>query len=178
MMVGKQVKKFDGARIPLWRRLFLRVFRVQVEFTDQSDLIRSKACIVICNHQSLIDGILFAMAAPASMDYAVTPRYAVESAIARRGLAFLVWCGLGRVVPLSASHAHSLRSLRASLVRGRSVMIFPTGTISPADEKKGYLWLSERTGCPVVRASIKGADRSRLFANSGHEWWPRIELSI
>lgn len=161
-----------------WRRLFLRLLRVEVTFTPKTELIRSRPCIVVCNHQSLVDGVVFALAAPVSMDYAVTPRYAVENALTRRGLAFLVRCGLGRVVPLSASHALSLRSLRRSLLEGRSVMIFPTGTISPAEEKRGYVWLTEKTGCPVIRASISGADRSRFFAPGGEEIWPRIRLTI
>lgn len=162
----------------IWRRLVLRALRVEVHFTSQAEMIRSRPCIVVCNHQSLVDGIVFALAAPVSMDYAVTPRYAVENALTRRGLAFLVRCGLGRVVPLSASHALSLRSLQRSLREGRSVMIFPTGTISPAEEKKGYVWLSEKTGCPVVRASISGADRSLFFARDGKAVWPRIMLMI
>ena len=161
-----------------WRRLFLLLLRVEVTFTPQAELIRSSPCIVVCNHQSLVDGVVFALAAPVSMDYAVTPRYALESALTRRGLDFLVRCGLGRVVPLSASHALSLRSLRRSLLDGRSVMIFPTGTISPAEEKKGYVWLSEKTGCPVIRASISGADKSRLFAVEGKDLSPKIRLTI
>lgn len=165
-------------RASVWRRLLLRIFRVEVTFTPQAELLRSRPCIVVCNHQSLVDGLVFALAAPVSMDYAVTPRYAVENALTRHGLAFLVRCGLGRVVALSATRSLSLRSLRRSLLEGRSVMIFPTGTISPAEEKGGYVWLSEKTGCPVIRASISGAEHSLLFAHDGKDIWPRIRLTI
>lgn len=161
-----------------WRRFILAVFRVRVTFTQQLDTLRSQPCIVVCNHQSLIDGILFAVASPICLDYAVTPRYAVHNRLTKRGLAFLVRCGLGRVVPLSASCAFSMRALRRSLLEGRSVMIFPTGTISPAQEKRGYLWLSEQSGCPVIRATISGADQSKLFSKAGKSIWPPIELVI
>lgn len=162
----------------LWRRIALGLLRVRVTFTEQAGVISSQPSIVICNHQSLLDGVIFALAAPVSMDYAVTPKYAVENATTRRLLKFLERRGLGRVVPLSAEHSLSIRSLRKSLVSGRSVMIFPTGKITPGEEQRGYEWLSVRTGCPVVRASISGADKSLIFSRSGKEIWPKISLTI
>lgn len=162
----------------LWKQVVLSLLRVRVTFTEKAGVISSQPSIVICNHQSLLDGIIFALAAPISMDYAVTPKYAVENGITRRLLKLLEWCGLGRVVPLSADRALSIRSLRKSLISGRSVMIFPTGKITPGEEQKGYEWLSKKTGCPVVRASISGADKSRLFSRTGTEVWPKIILTI
>lgn len=161
-----------------WRQLFLRALRVRVSFTAQARLMVDGPCIVICNHESLLDGVIFALAAPVSMDYAVTPKYAVENAVTRCALGFLERCGLGRVIPLSADRSIAIRGLHRSLVAGRSVMIFPTGTISPGDEKNGYLWLSQKTGCPIVRASISGASDSKLFAVNGKYIWPKIELTI
>lgn len=158
--------------------MLLGALRVRVVLTAQADLVRSRPCIMICNHQSLIDGIVVALAAPVSMDYAVTPRYAVENRVTRWGLSVLEGWGLGRVVPLSPSRVFALRRLRQSLLDGRSVMIFPTGTISPAVEQRGYRWLSDQTGCPVVRASISGTDRSRLFARAGTKLWPKVQLTI
>lgn len=64
----------------LWRRIALGLLRVRVTFTEQAGVISSQPSIVICNHQSLLDGVIFALAAPVSMDYAVTPKYAVENA--------------------------------------------------------------------------------------------------
>lgn len=161
-----------------WRQLLLRALRVRVCFTAQARLMVQGPCIVICNHQSLLDGVIFALAAPVSMDYAVTPKYAVENAFTRCALTFLERCGLGRVIPLSADKVISIRTLHRSLISGRSVMIFPTGTIRPADEKNGYLWLSQKTGCPIVRATISGAGDSKLFAVDGKCIWPRIDLTI
>jgi 1-acyl-sn-glycerol-3-phosphate acyltransferase len=161
-----------------WRWALLRLFRTDVQITSQADLISNQPCIVVCNHQSLLDGVLFALAAPTALDYAVTPRYAVQNGTTRRGLAFLSRCGLGRVIPLSASHALSLRSLRKSLIDGNSVMIFPTGTISAAEEQRGFIWLHEQTGCPIIRASISGADRWRFFSTTGRQFWPKITITI
>lgn len=156
----------------------LGLLRVRVTLTEQAGVISSQPSIVICNHQSLLDGVILALAAPVSMDYAVTPKYAVENAITRRLLQYLEGRGLGRVVPLSTDRALSIRSLRKSLISGRSVMIFPTGKITPGEEQRGYEWLSVKTGCPVVRASISGADRSLIFARAGKEIWPKISLTI
>lgn len=156
----------------------LGLLRVRVTLTEQAGVVSSQPSIVICNHQSLLDGVILALAAPVSMDYAVTPKYAVENATTRRLLQFLERRGLGRVIPLSADHALSIRSLRKSLISGRSVMIFPTGKITPGEEQRGYEWLSDKTGCPVVRATIAGADNSVIFSRTGKEIWPRISLTI
>lgn len=161
-----------------WRRLFLRMLRVEVTFTKQAELIRSRPCIVVCNHQSMIDGVVIALAVQVNMDYAVTPKYAVNNVTTKRLLEVMEKRGLGRVVPLSAENAHSIRSLRKSLISGRSVMIFPTGKITPGEEKRGYEWLSIKTGCPVVRASISGADKSIVFSRKGKNIWPKINLTI
>ncbi|WP_299593227.1 lysophospholipid acyltransferase family protein [uncultured Tateyamaria sp.] len=161
-----------------WRRLILRLLRVNVTYTDNADVLKSQPCIVVSNHQSLLDGIVFALAAPVSMDYAVTPKHAVKNIFTSRVLGFLQWCGLGRVVPLSANKVFAIRGLSKSLILGRSVMIFPTGKITPGEDQRGYVWLSEKTKCRIVRASISGADNSILFSHSGNKLWPRIELVI
>lgn len=166
----------DG--VNAWRRIILRAFRVEVAYTAQADLLTKRPCIVVSNHQSLLDGVLFALSSPVPMDFAVTPKFALDNPATRRGLALMQWLGMGRVIPVSKSSAFGMRAMRRALLDGRSVMIFPTGTIGPAGEQHGYEWLARQTGCPVIRASISGADRSRLFSLSGTEVRPKIVLTI
>lgn len=162
----------------VWRRVILWAFRVEVAYTAQADLLSRQPAIVVSNHQSLLDGVLFALSSPVPMDFAVTPKFALGNLATRRGLALMQWLGMGRVIPVSKSSVFGMRAMRQALIDGRSVMIFPTGTISPAGEQRGYEWLARQTGCPVIRASISGADRSRIFSLSGTEVRPKIVLTI
>lgn len=164
--------------LPIWRRLALRVFRAQVCWTDQADDLLHQPAIMTCNHGSLIDGILIALASPIPMAFAVTPTYAVHNRHTRAGLALLERCGLGRVVPLSDTHPIALRALCKALTGGESVMIFPSGTISPSPDKGGYLWLQKKTGAKIIRATIRGADKSRIFSRTGNNLWPKITITI
>jgi len=167
----------------IWRRLGLFLLRVKVRYTGTSRQLVDRPCILICNHESLLDGVAIALASPVPLAFAVTPRHAVENRFTANGMRFLASCGLGKVVPLAQSTPMGMRALFRELQAGRSVMIFPSGSIMADDAHDGYLWLSRRTGCPVVSASISGAARSRFFgraarAGKATELWPRIALTI
>lgn len=164
--------------LPIWRRAILAAFRTRAIWTEQAARLREGPCIVVCNHGSMLDGPLLALSSPIPMTYAVTPAYAIQNPWTRRGLAALSRMGLGRVIPLSQTHSLALRGLCAALQRGESVMIFPTGQIAPGPELAGYQWLHRKTGAPVYRVQISGADRSRLFADGGTRLWPEITVTI
>lgn len=169
--------------LPMWRRIGLSLLRVQVIYTDASRHLADRPCILICNHQSLLDGVAIALASPVPLTFAVTPRHAIENRFTANGMSFLASCGLGAVVPLGQSTPMGMRVLLRELQDGRSVMIFPSGSIMDDDAHDGYLWLSKRAECPVVSASISGAARSRFFGRDARTGlptvlWPRIALTI
>jgi acyl-[acyl-carrier-protein]-phospholipid O-acyltransferase/long-chain-fatty-acid--[acyl-carrier-protein] ligase len=89
--------------------------------------------------------------------------------------------GLGTVVPLDGTSVFGLRRLDAALRTGAGVCLFPEGRIAegaPLPEQPGLDWLRTRSGRPLVRIRIDGADRSRLFARRGDRLWPAIRLLI
>lgn len=167
-------------RIPIWRRVALHCLRVTVVYRETSLSCLKGACILTCNHVSLLDGVIVALASPVPLDFAVSPRFAVDVKATRYGMAVLASLGLGRVVPLSSMrNLFGMRVLLKSLRAGRAVMIFPTGTIrEDATELSGYRWLQDRSGCKVVSASIKGAERCRFFSSKGDRLFPKIEVVI
>ncbi len=167
--------------IPAWRRAILAALHVRVTYTDTALRLLGSPCILTCNHESMIDGIAIALAAPAPLVYAVTPDYAVRNRKTAALLAYLARRGLGKVVPLNQANPAPLRHLLRALRNGHSVMIFPTGTIrAGAPELTGHRWLADRTGCDIVSASISGSGSSRLFGRKEGETFlrPRIDLTI
>jgi 1-acyl-sn-glycerol-3-phosphate acyltransferase len=165
------------------RQLGLGILRVQVSYSpDSVNLLRCGRVIVCANHVSLLDGVIIALASPAPLTFGVDTDFSRRSLIASMGMAVLAWMGFGAIVPIDSRSPFGLRSLCKSLEHGSSVMIFPEGRISPTGqlqpEQPGVRWLTRRTGVPVLRVQISGAERSRLFAKSGTEFWPRIEVSF
>lgn len=160
------------------RALGLRVFRVTVHVPPALwQQVAQGRAIVCANHVSLLDGVLIALASPVPLVYAVDTDYARRSWPASCGLRSLAWVGLGEVVPLDAGAPFGLRRMAKCLTHGRSVMVFPTGTIAVgAPIRPGLDWLATRTGATQVRLRITGAECSRLFARRGTHWWPRISL--
>lgn len=169
-----------AVHIPLWRRAALWCLRVEVRYRPRSVSRLGGPCIVVCNHASLLDGVILALASPVPLAFAVTPRFAVDNRLTRWGLAALSRAGLGVVVPVSERRGlFGMRRLLAHLRAGRSVMIFPSGTIrAGAAAMPGYEWLRDRSGCGVLEARIVGAERWRFLASGGTRIFPRIEVTI
>lgn len=165
------------------RRLALRILRVQATYSpDGIELLRRGRVIVCANHVSLLDGLIVALASPVPLTFGVDTDFSRRSLAASRCMGALAWLGFGAVVPIDSRSPFGLRSLCKALERGNSVMVFPEGLISPngqpQPEQPGVQWLASRTRAPVLRIHIAGAERSRLFAKAGTEFWPQINISF
>lgn len=58
--------------IPFWRKTLLRMFRVHVRYTQSvKTALDRQPVILTCNHLSLLDGVLIALASPRPLVYAV-----------------------------------------------------------------------------------------------------------
>lgn len=167
-------------KIPLWRRLALRAFRVKVSYADVAEQLEDGASIIICNHESLLDGVIIAFASPRPLHFAINTNHSLRHPIITPFLRWLERRGLGTIVPMDGSSIYGIRALRKALDAGEPVLIFPAGrrTLDPTLEHPGYRWLHEKTGAPIVRATIEGASQSRLFALQGTAFWPRITLTL
>ncbi|WP_321969156.1 1-acyl-sn-glycerol-3-phosphate acyltransferase [Paraburkholderia tropica] len=162
------------------RTLILRAFRVSVDIAPATwQRIRTGNVIVCANHVSHLDGLLVALASPVVMVFAVDTNYSRSAWYGRAGVALGESLGLCRIVPLDENAPFGIRKLLAALIIQEPVMIFPTGTITPrAPVRRGVTWLRARTGARIVCLHIRGAERSRLFAQEGTHWWPSIVVSI
>jgi len=168
-------------KIPIWRKALLRLFRVRVRYTQNvTSALEHQPVILTCNHLSMLDGVLVALASPRPLVFAVNVGHAQVNPITSRILGSLVALGLGRVVAVDSTRPVAARSLLQALRQGDSVMVFPEGRISqngkPLKAMPGVAWLSGRSGAPVLKLRLRGADRSKWFGKSGSEAWPRIWL--
>ncbi|WP_082387921.1 1-acyl-sn-glycerol-3-phosphate acyltransferase (plasmid) [Achromobacter sp. CF-sbj1-Ac2-l] len=163
--------------------LALRALRVTVRYRASTVAALTRGgCIVTCNHISLVDGIVVALASPVPLVFAVDTDFSRRSRRARLGLAALTWLGFGEVVPMDRSAPFGLRTLARSLGAGKNVAIFPEGVISltgaRAPDRPGCQWLSNQAGAAVLQLQIFGADDSRIFAKYGKRLWPKISLEF
>jgi acyl-[acyl-carrier-protein]-phospholipid O-acyltransferase/long-chain-fatty-acid--[acyl-carrier-protein] ligase len=154
---------------------------VRVTYGEAAEQIAAGPCIVACNHLSMLDGVIVSLASPRPLFFAVNIFHAREHPLTSRLLAWMERRGLGTVVPLDSGSVFGLRRLRVALDDGHAVCIFPEGKIAdagPLPERPGLAWLQARSGCPVVRVRIEGAEHSRLFAGKGDQLWPKIRLVL
>ncbi len=162
-------------------RTLLSALRTRVTYRNSTlALLDAHPSVVVCNHVSLLDGLLVALASPLPLVFAVDPAYSVHSLAARTGMRLLAAIGYGSVVPLDTSSPMGLRALHRALRAGNSVMLFAEGSISPdglpRPAKPGFRWLADSCGAPVVELQINGAELSRIFSKSGGCLWPRIQI--
>ncbi|HJV75101.1 MAG TPA: 1-acyl-sn-glycerol-3-phosphate acyltransferase [Noviherbaspirillum sp.] len=165
----------------LVRAIALRVLRVSATYSPSKlALLHGGGVIVCANHVSLLDGVIIALASPSPLVFGVDTAFSRRSWVASQGMALLAALGFGSVVPIDAGSPYGIRTLHRALRRGQSVMVFPEGRISDTGrslpEMPGVGWLVDRTKAQVVQVTIRGAEKSFLFAKSGRAIWPRIEI--
>lgn len=164
------------------RPILLRMFRVRVTYKASTDAVLNSGepCILVCNHVSLLDGVIVALASPVPLAFAVDTEYSRGAGAAARFLRGLAWLGFGKVIPIDATAPFGIRTLLTELSQGGRVMVFPEGRISETGQRgcdqPGVKWLADRSGIAVAELEIRGAERSRLFAKSGSAVWPPIRL--
>lgn len=160
----------------------LRLLRVRATYSPASIALLGQGRVIVCaNHTSLLDGVILALASPTPLTFGVDTDFSKRSKAASRGMAALAWLGFGAVVPVDGGSPFGIRALVKALDRGENVMVFPEGRVSeghPLPEQPGVSWLVNRSGAPVLRVRIRGAERSRFFAKKGREFWPPVEIEF
>lgn len=163
--------------------ILLQTLRVSVSYSASARTSIAVGKSIVCaNHVSLLDGVIIALASPAPLMFAVDTDFSRRSPGARLGLNLLSWLGFGSVVPLDCSAPFGMRALTRALLAGANVMVFPEGGISQTGARQadmpGLNWLIAKTGATKVEVNISGAEKSRIFAKSGTQWWPKITLTF
>lgn len=107
--------------------ILLRILRVSVIIkADSLSVMNSGTCIVVCNHVSLLDGVILSLASPIPLSFAVERAWAVDNHISALGLALLAKCGFGSVVPMDSHSPFGLRSLLCALKNVRCQVLCET----------------------------------------------------
>ena len=159
----------------------LRLLRIRTIYSPGNiEILRQGRCIVCANHVSFLDGVVLALVSPIPLTFGVDTDFSKRSKLASLGMDVLSWLGFGAVVPVDSGSPFGVRALLGALNHGRPIMIFPEGAISkdggPLPIRPGAAWLVQRAGAEVIHVRIHGAEKSRFFAKSGQEFWPKIEV--
>jgi 1-acyl-sn-glycerol-3-phosphate acyltransferase len=140
--------------------------------------LASDQCIVVANHESYLDGLVFTAALPARFGFVIKREM---SAVPLAGL-FLRRIGSEFVERFDRHRsAADARRLLRNAASGHSLVFFPEGTFTrtPGLLKfhTGAFVTAARAGCPVIPAVVRGT-RTALPPSGGLPRPGRIEVDI
>jgi len=127
-----------------------------VRIAGQERIPRNRACVYVCNHQSVVD--IFAL-------FRLFAHFKWVSKEENFRIPFIGWnMSLNRYIRIERGSVKGtlqmMRDAASALREGNSVMIFPEGTRSPdgilRTFKAGAFELALSTGCPVLPIAIDG----------------------
>ena len=135
-------------------------------------LIPSGQCVIVANHASYVDGVLFTAILP--------PRFGfvIKREMNRVPLAGLLLRRLGslfveRAKGQRGAKASDARRVLRTALKGSSLVFFPEGTFAPSPGLLkfhiGAFTTAVRVGCPIVPAVVRG---TRAVLPQG-AWLPR-----
>jgi 1-acyl-sn-glycerol-3-phosphate acyltransferase len=144
----------------LWVRMNLLLYGVRVRAHRLAPIDASAAYVFMSNHRSQFD-ILAVVAA--LQDFQL--RWVAKVELTRVPVFGWALKHTGHIIIDRSNHVQSVASLRAArskMEEGVSVVIFPEGTRSPADQallpfKKGGFMLALETGFPIVPIAVRGS---------------------
>jgi 1-acyl-sn-glycerol-3-phosphate acyltransferase len=151
-------------------RLTLRLARIPLTVQGLDQFPRNRACVVVANHASYLDGVILVAALPGDMSYVVkrdlANRFFSRHLFERFGVEFVERFDARR----GASDA--ARITRA-VKKGRSVAFFPEGTFGREPGLRpfhiGAFLVAAQAKALVVPVAIRG---TRSLLRSG-QWFPR-----
>jgi 1-acyl-sn-glycerol-3-phosphate acyltransferase len=139
-----------GARAFLW----VAGMRLTVRYLDR---LPAGQCVVVSNHASYIDGVVFTAALPPRFGFVIKREM---NAVPLAGL-LLRRLGSEFVERFNRNRgAADARRVLRNAVSGNSLVFFPEGTFPPDPGllkfHTGAFLTAARAGCPVVPATVKG----------------------
>jgi len=144
-----------------WGSLYTRLnpaWPVTVE--GRENIPRDTACVLVSNHQSLVDILVL---------FRLATHFKWVSKIENFRVPFIGWnMSMNRYIKLVRGKRESvlqmMRDCEATLAGGSSVMIFPEGTRSPDGRmrafKTGAFEIAKRTKSPIVPIVLDGTSRA------------------
>ncbi len=138
----------------------------------------SERTVVVANHTSLLDALLFYAFLPVPATFAINT-YIAQSWMGRVGALF------SDLFPLDPANPLSIRSLIRRVEKGGCVVIFPEGRITVTGSLMkvyhGPGLVAERSRATIVPIRIDGAQYtpfSRLRGRVRLSWFPKITLNV
>src|SRR5215469_1970729 len=137
-------------------RLFLRLAGMRLEVSGLEGL-PAEPCVVVANHASYLDGVVFTAALPPRFGFVIKREMA---GVPLAGM-MLRRIGAEFVERYNRSKgAADARRLFRNAARGQSLVFFPEGTFSPQPGllkfHAGAFITAARARCPVVPAVVRG----------------------
>ena len=137
-----------------------RLFRFEFHETKR---LREPGILVVANHPTLIDALVLLSQMPQA--YCVVKRNFHQNRFFGRSAAAAGYIASDDGRQMVDTCVHHLR-------QGRSVIIFPEGTRSPADDlgpfERGSAHIALRSGCQTVPVTIRSSPAT-LYR--GNHWW-------
>lgn len=159
------------------RWILHRLYRVEINGSQYLETFGERT-LVVANHTSLLDALLFYAFLPVPVTFAINT-YVARSWMGRVGGLF------ASLFPLDPSNPLSIRSLIRRVEQGGCVVIFPEGRITVTGSLMkvyhGPGLVAERTRATVLPVRIEGAQYSpfsRLRGRVRLNWFPNISLNV
>lgn len=138
----------------LMRKLLNVFYRVEVQLDPVS---RELEGVIICNHQSFLDGLLLGLYLPQK------PLFAIDKKIAERWY-FKILLYFVPHVAIDTLHPMAMKTLLSKAQKGRSIVIFPEGRITLTGSfmkvYEGAAFIAHKTNRPLLPVFIEGADKT------------------
>lgn len=155
--------------------LFKLLYRVELNIDPQSKKVEG---VIICNHQSFLDGILLGLYLPQR------PLFVIDRRIAARWY----FRPLLRFVPhltVDPRHPMAIKHLLQHVEKGKSVVIFPEGRITLTGSfmkfYEGAAFIAQKSGKPLIPVYLNGAEMSyfsRLKGMIKQRAFPKITIDV
>lgn len=155
--------------------LFKLLYRIELNIDPRSKMIEG---IIICNHQSFLDGILLGLYLPQR------PLFVIDRRIAARWY-FRPLLRFVSHLTVDPRHPMAIKQLLQHVEKGKSVVIFPEGriTITGSFMKfyEGAAFIAQKSGRPLIPVYIDGAQLSyfsRLKGVIKQRAFPKITIDV
>jgi acyl-[acyl-carrier-protein]-phospholipid O-acyltransferase / long-chain-fatty-acid--[acyl-carrier-protein] ligase len=169
------LSQIPGEIVAFTARFLLRLF---YRARCVGRLPRSDRMLIICNHQSFLDGVVIGAFLPLS------PTYLIHSSIANKWYFKFPLLFLRHKV-VDTNNPLAIKALVALVEEGHPVVIFPEGRITQTGALMkiydGPAFVAAKTGCKVIPLHIDGpvySPFSRMKGDFPQRAFPRITLTI
>ncbi|UNM95420.1 bifunctional acyl-ACP--phospholipid O-acyltransferase/long-chain-fatty-acid--ACP ligase [Ignatzschineria rhizosphaerae] len=143
------------------RTLLNFFYKIEVEIDAKS---QDQQGIIVCNHQSFLDGVLLGLYLPQQ------PLFVIDRQIAARWY-FKFFLRFVPHVTVDPLHPMAMKTILQKAQTGQSIVIFPEGRITLTGSfmkfYEGAAFIAHKTNRPLIPVFIEGADQTHFSRLKG-----------